>query len=139
MNSSIVTVGNKNHNDLDNILTLSISNNDIYCGCVDYLFFKVLNLEPIEYFNLTNMEFLDPITDSEIDYYQKTYLLFKEKNHFSEKITSDLKELELYIREKALEENVIKESIIKNKYIESAYSYNSEYLFSKILKFYSEK
>lgn len=132
----IVRVGNKNHTYLDNVYTLMKSNNDVYSGCADYLFFKILNLEPVEYFNLCNMT----VSEEEIEYYQKDYENFKTKNKFSKKIINDLHEIEKYIRTKAIEENVI-HKILDDKYMENSNNcnYNSEYISIKILKYYRNK
>lgn len=136
--TTIMQCGNKNHKKLDNLFTLSLSNNDVYGGVIDYIFFRVLNLEPIEYFNLTEQLFEEEFTDNDIDLCQKNYFDFEKKNNFSDKIKDDIEEVINFIRKKALDEKIIKE-IIKNKYIEASYKYDAKYILKKIIKFYREK
>ncbi len=136
--SKMVRAGNKNHEYLDNLITLSKSNNDVYTGCTDYLFFKILNLEPIEYFNLTEVEYQEPITDEEIDFYQEDYINFETKNNFSDKIKNNLKTIENFARKVALKEKIIKE-VIKGKYIEASNKYDSKFINTCIYKFYAQK
>lgn len=134
----VVSVGNKNHELLDNIITLTLSNNDIYGGVADYIFFRVLNLEPVEYFNLTEQEFKEPFKEWEIDMYQRYYHNFEEKNNFSDKIKNDIEDIVLHIRRKSLKNKIIKE-IFKGKYIEASLKYDAKYIFKEIIKYYKEK
>lgn len=134
----IESVGNSNHELLDNVWTLISSNNDIYDGVADYIFFKALNTEPIEYFNLTEQKFAEDFTDKEIDEYQQNFLDFENKNNFSKKIKHDISEIVKYVREEAKKENVIKK-VINNKYIEASLIYNAKYIKTKIIKFYRKK
>ena len=124
---------------LDNLVTLSRSNNDIYDGVNDYIFFRVLNLEPVEYFNLTKR--YDPDKEYyewEIEMYQANFFNFENKNNFSEKIKNDIEEIIKYIRRKAIKNNLIKE-VFKNKYIENSIGYDDNYISTQIMKYYREK
>lgn len=124
---------------LDNLITLSRSNNDIYDGVNDYIFFRVLNVEPIEYFNLTKR--YDPDKEYyewEIEMYQANFFNFENKNNFSEKIKNDIEEIIKYIRRKAVKNNLIKE-VFKNKYIENSIGYDDNYISTQIMKYYREK
>lgn len=124
---------------LDNLITLSRSNNDIYDGVNDYIFFRVLNVEPIEYFNLTKR--YDPDKEYyewEIEMYQANFFNFENKNNFSEKIKNDIEEIIKYIRRKAIKNNLIKE-VFKNKYIENSIGYDDNYISTQIMKYYREK
>ena len=124
---------------LDNLITLSRSNNDIYDGVNDYIFFRVLNVEPIEYFNLTKR--YDPDKEYyewEIEMYQANFFNFENKNNFSEKIKNDIEEIIKYIRRKAIKNNLIKE-VFKNKYIENSIEYDDNYISIQIMKYYREK
>lgn len=132
------SVGNSNHPLLDNIWTLINSNNDIYDGVADYIFFRVLNLEPIEYFNLTEQQFEEEFTDEEIEELQENFFNFQTKNNFSKKIKNDIKEIIEYIRKKAIESNVIKE-VLEEKYIEASLVYNAKYIKTQIIKYYFNK
>ena len=123
---------------LDNLITLSRSNNDIYDGVNDYIFFRVLNLEPVEYFNLTEQEFQEPFKDWETDLYQVNFFNFENKNNFSEKIKNDIEEIVKYIRRKALKNHLIKE-VFKDKYIEASIEYDADYISTQIMKYYREK
>lgn len=124
---------------LDNLITLSRSNNDIYDGVNDYIFFRVLNVKPIEYFNLTKR--YDPDKEYyewEIEMYQANFFNFENKNNFSEKIKNDIEEIIKYIRRKAIKNNLIKE-VFKNKYIENSIGYDDNYISTQIMKYYREK
>lgn len=138
MKTAIVSAGNGNHKMIDNLFTLSRSNSDIYDGIVSYMFFKILNLEPVEYFNLTESKFQNPFKEWEIELYQKDYINFREKNNFSEKIIEDIEIISSFIRRKALKENVIKE-VFKNKYIEASIDFGAKYIEKQIIKYYKEK
>lgn len=124
---------------LDNLITLSRSNNDIYDGVNDYIFFRVLNVEPIEYFNLTKR--YDPDKEYyewEIEMYQANFFNFENKNNFSEKIKNDIEEIIKYIRRKAIKNKLIKE-VFKDKYIEASIGYDDNYISTQIMKYYREK
>lgn len=124
---------------LDNLVTLSRSNNDIYDGVNDYIFFRVLNLEPIEYFNLTKRYETDKeYYEWEIEMYQANFFNFENKNNFSEKIKNDIEEIVKYIRRKAIRNNLIKE-VFKDKYIENSIGYDANYISTQIMKYYREK
>lgn len=139
MKRAVVSVGNGNHEMLDNLITLSKSNNDIYDGINDYIYFRVLNVEPVEYFNLTKRYEVDKeYYEWEIEMYQNDFFNYENKNNFSEKIKNDIEEIVKYIRRKALKNNLIKE-VIKNKYIENSNDFNSDYITKKIIKYYKEK
>lgn len=138
MKTAIVSAGNGNNNMIDNLFTLSRSNSDIYDGIISYMFFKILNLEPIEYFNLTESKFQLPFKEWEIDSYQRDYINFREKNNFSEKIIEDIENISIFIREKALKEHMIKETF-KNKYIEASIVFGAKYIEQQIIKYYKEK
>lgn len=133
-----MSVGNGNHEMLDNLITLSKSNNDIYDGINDYIYFRVLNVEPVEYFNLTERYLNKEYYEWEIEAYQNDFFNYENKNNFSEKIKNDIEEIVKYIRRKALKNNLIKE-VIKNKYIEASNDFNSDYITKKIIKYYKEK
>lgn len=137
MKTAIVSVGNGNHNMIDNIYTLSRSNNDIYDGVADYIF-RVLNLEPVEYFNLTEAEFKEPFKEWEMDLYQRDFINFEVKNNFSEKIKQDIEDIVLFIRRKAIKRKIIKE-VFKDKYIESSIDYNAKFIEKQIIKYYKER
>lgn len=139
MKRAVVSVGNGNHEMLDNLITLSKSNNDIYDGINDYIYFRVLNVEPIEYFNLTKRYDVDKeYYEWEIEMYQNDFFNYENKNNFSEKIKNDIEEIVKYIRRKALKNNLIKE-VLKDKYIENSNTFNSDYITKKIIKYYKEK
>ena len=44
----VVFVGNKCHKDLENVFTLSRSNLDEYDGILEYIFYLVIDKEPIQ-------------------------------------------------------------------------------------------
>lgn len=127
-------VGNKCHNKLDNLITLSRSNNDEYDSVMDYLFYVVLNLTPEQYLNSIELNDYEP-DDDEIKILNKNFFNYKEKVKLSSELNEQLNRMVDYIREKALFEKRIEK--IGNKYIPNEY-YNMYYLQKKMFLFYKE-
>lgn len=127
-------VGNKCHNKLDNLITLSRSNNDEYDSVMDYLFYVVLNLTPEQYLNSIELNDYKP-DDDEIKILNKNFFNYKEKVKLSSELNEQLNRMVDYIREKALFEKRIEK--IGNKYIPNEY-YNMYYLQKKMFLFYKE-
>lgn len=127
-------VGNKCHNKLDNLITLSRSNNDEYDSVMDYLFYVVLNLTPEQYLNSIELNDYEP-DDDEIKILNKNFFNYKEKVKLSSELNEQLNKMVDYIREKALSEKRIEK--IGNKYIPNEY-YNMYYLQKKMFLFYKE-
>ena len=127
-------VGNKCHNKLDNLITLSRSNNDEYDSVMDYLFYVVLNLTPEQYLNSIELTDYEP-DENEIKILNKNFFNYKEKVKLSSELNEQLNKMVDYIREKALSEKRIEK--IGNKYIPDEY-YNMYYLQKKMFLFYKE-
>lgn len=127
-------VGNKCYNKLDNLITLSRSNNDEYDSVMDYLFYVVLNLTPEQYLNSIELNDYEP-DDDEIKILNKNFFNYKEKVKLSSELNEQLNRMVDYIREKALFEKRIEK--IGNKYIPNEY-YNMYYLQKKMFLFYKE-
>ena len=127
-------VGNKCHNKLDNLITLSRSNNDEYDSVMDYLFYVVLNLTPEQYLNSIELTDYEP-DENEIKILNKNFFNYKEKVKLSSELNKQLNKMVDYIREKALFEKRIEK--IGNKYIPNEY-YNMYYLQKKMFLFYKE-
>ena len=127
-------VGNKCHNKLDNLITLSRSNNDEYDSVMDYLFYVVLNLTPEQYLNSIELTDYEP-DENEIKILNKNFFNYKEKVKLSSELNEQLNKMVDYIREKALSEKRIEK--IGNKYIPNEY-YNMYYLQKKMFLFYKE-
>jgi len=127
-------VGNKCHNKLDNLITLSRSNNDEYDSVMDYLFYIVLNLTPEQYLNSIELTDYEP-DENEIKILNKNFFNYKEKVKLSSELNEQLNKMVDYIREKALSEKRIEK--IGNKYIPNEY-YNMYYLQKKMFLFYKE-
>lgn len=127
-------VGNKCHNKLDNLITLSRSNNDEYDSVMDYLFYVVLNLTPEQYLNSIELTDYEP-NENEIKILNKNFFNYKEKVKLSSELNEQLNKMVDYIREKALSEKRIEK--IGNKYIPNEY-YNMYYLQKKMFLFYKE-
>ena len=127
-------VGNKCHNKLDNLITLSRSNNDEYDSVMDYLFYIVLNLTPEQYLNSIELTDYEP-DENEIKILNKNFFNYKEKVKLSSELNEQLNKIVDYIREKALSEKRIEK--IGNKYIPNEY-YNMYYLQKKMFLFYKE-
>lgn len=127
-------VGNKCHNKLDNLITLSSSNNDEYDSVMDYLFYVVLNLTPEQYLNSIELTDYEP-DENEIKILNKNFFNYKEKVKLSSELNEQLNKMVDYIRKKALFEKRIEK--IGNKYIPNEY-YNMYYLQKKMFLFYKE-
>lgn len=127
-------VGNKCHNKLDNLITLSRSNNDEYDSVMDYLFYVVLNLTPEQYLNSIELTDYEP-DENEIKILNKNFFNYKEKVKLSSELNEQLNKMVDYIRQKALFEKRIEK--IGNKYIPNEY-YNMYYLQKKMFLFYKE-
>ena len=127
-------VGNKCHNKLDNLITLSRSNNDEYDSVMDYLFYIVLNLTPEQYLNSIELTDYEP-DENEIKILNKNFFNYKEKVKLSSELNEQLNKMVDYIRKKALFEKRIEK--IGNKYIPNEY-YNMYYLQKKMFLFYKE-
>ena len=127
-------VGNKCHNKLDNLITLSRSNNDEYDSVMDYLFYVVLNLTPEQYLNSIELTDYEP-DENEIKILNKNFFNYKEKVKLSSELNEQLNKMVDYIRKKALIEKRIEK--IGNKYIPNEY-YNMYYLQKKMFLFYKE-
>jgi putative oligopeptide ABC transporter ATP-binding protein len=127
-------VGNKCHNKLDNLITLSRSNNDEYDSVMDYLFYVVLNLTPEQYLNSIELTDYEP-DENEIKILNKNFFNYKEKVKLSSELNEQLNKMVDYIRKKALSEKRIEK--IGNKYIPNEY-YNMYYLQKKMFLFYKE-
>lgn len=127
-------VGNKCHNKLDNLITLSRSNNDEYDSVMDYLFYVVLNLTPEQYLNSIELTDYEP-DENEIKILNKNFFNYKEKVKLSSELNEQLNKMVDYVREKALFEKRIEK--IGNKYIPNEY-YNMYYLQKKMFLFYKE-
>lgn len=127
-------VGNKCHNKLDNLITLSRSNNDEYDSVMDYLFYVVLNLTPEQYLNSIELTDYEP-DENEIKILNKNFFNYKEKVKLSSELNEQLNKMVDYIRKKALFEKRIEK--IGNKYIPNEY-YNMYYLQKKMFLFYKE-
>lgn len=123
---------------VDNIITLYRSSNDIFNGVLDYIFFKVLNLEPVEYFNIK--EFEEEPGEKEIEEAQGDYLNYsvKFKKEISKSLENDIEEVILYIRKKALEDKKIY-AFTPDKYLENEISYSFKYIVKKIIDYYRER
>ena len=127
-------VGNKCHNKLDNLITLSRSNNDEYDSVMYYLFYVVLNLTPEQYLNSIELTYYEP-DENEIKILNKNFFNYKEKVKLSSELNEQLNKMVDYIRKKALSEKRIEK--IGNKYIPNEY-YNMYYLQKKMFLFYKE-
>ncbi|MGL4452471.1 MAG: hypothetical protein ACRCTZ_15000 [Sarcina sp.] len=134
----VTPIGANAHMGVDNIITLYRSSNDIFNGVLDYIFFKVLNLEPVEYFNVKEFEF-EP-EEKEIEEIQSDYLNYelKYKKEISKSLEKDIEEVVLYIRKKALEDKKIYK-FTNDKYLEDEISYSFEYVIKKIMDYYKER
>ena len=84
----VVFVGNKCHKDLENVFTLSRSNLDEYDGILEYIFYLVIDKEPIQYFNC--VELPDDFVEEDINEAQYSYDSYRDKIKLSPTIHSEM-------------------------------------------------
>ncbi|MGL5718301.1 MAG: hypothetical protein ACRCX2_35180 [Paraclostridium sp.] len=130
-------IGINVHNSIDNVITLYRSSNDLYDGTLDYIFFKVLNLEPEHYFNLSEM---NELTDQELREYNVAFRNYEEKyeKDTNEVLAKEIKEIIDFVRKRALTSGAIEE-ISKGKYLETYYSFNFTFIIKCIIDYYKIK
>ena len=120
---------------IDNLFLLISSTSDVFNGLISYLYFKILNMTPKEYFNLENED--DFYTKEEIKVENLEYLKYEEFN-FNKTIEQDIKDVISYIREDAVKNNILKK--ISNYYfVENHDKYDSRYIIKKIYNYYKER
>ena len=127
------SVGFNNHMEVDNVITLLRSSNDIFDGTLDYIYFKVLGCDPVTYFNLIDE---DELTEQEKDEYQ-FYFEEYEKKHLllmNENFCIELKKLIFHLRDISVENNIIKEEL--GYYISNNNKFSLRYVMKEILRFY---
>ena len=120
---------------IDNLFLLISSTSDVFNGLISYLYFKILNMTPKEYFNLENEDGF--YTKEEIKVENLEYLKYEEFN-FNKTIEQDIKDIISYIREDAVKNNILKK--ISNYYfVENHDKYDSSYIIKKIYNYYKER
>ena len=75
---------------IDNLFLLISSTSDVFNGLISYLYFKILNMTPKEYFNLENEDGF--YTKEEIKVENLEYLKYEEFN-FNKTIEQDIKDV----------------------------------------------
>lgn len=131
----VVFVGNKCHKDLENVFTLSRSNLDEYDGILEYIFYLVIDKEPIQYFNC--VELPDDFVEEDIDEAQYSYDSYRDKIKLSPTIHSEMLEIVSYIRREALKDKRIE---VKNgSLFPIGDLYTMKYVRNKLIKFYKER
>lgn len=117
---------------IDNLFLLIYSTSDVFNGLISYLYFKILNMTPEEYFNIENEDKF--YSNEEIEQEQEDFFKY-EKFNFSKTIDKDIKEVVEYIRKDAIKNKILKK--ISNYYLIEDYDkYNSDYILKKIYNFY---
>lgn len=132
--TKLYCIGNKCHPALDNLITLSKSNNDEYDTVLDYIFYLVLNITPREYMNLFESDY--GLTEEEIQDSEDSFQNYKEKVKLSGALRKQLKDMVSFIRKKALLENRIKKK--GDIYLPDEEFYNIYYIQNQMLLFYKE-
>lgn len=135
MRKKMFSIGINAHKNCDNLITLIRSSNDLQFGTLDYLFFKILNLTPVEYFNIVENDF--EYSEEEIEVYEDEY--FKsEKEELNKILREEIIEVVQFIRKKSLKLDMIKIVFI-DKFIGNSINFNSEYIMKTILEYYNDK
>ena len=117
---------------IDNLFLLIYSTSDVFNGLTSYLYFKILNMTPKEYFNLEDEN--NFFSKEEIEEENKDFLKYEEFK-FSKTINEDIKKVIEYIRNDAINNNILKK--MSNYYFIINYDkYDSEYIIKKIYNFY---
>lgn len=117
---------------IDNLFLLIYSTSDVFNGLISYLYFKILNMTPKEYFNLEDEN--NFFFKEEIEEENKDFLKYEEFK-FSKTINEDIKKVIEYIRNDAINNNILKK--MSNYYFIINYDkYDSEYIIKKIYNFY---
>ena len=131
----VIFVGNKCHKDLENVFTLSRSNLDEYDGILEYIFYLVIDKDPIQYFNC--VELPDDFVEEDIDDAQYSYDSYRDKIKLSPTIHSEMLEIVSYIRREALKAKRIE---VKNcSLFPIGDLYTMKYVRNKLIKFYKER
>lgn len=133
--TKMIFVGNKCHKSLENVFTLSRSNLDEYDGILEFIFYLVINKEPIEYFNC--VEIPEDFTEEDIDESQYAFVSYRDKIKLSPTIQSEMEEIITYIRREALKDKRIE--VKHNILFPIDNKYTMKYVRDKILKFYKGK
>lgn len=133
----ITPIGANTHCSVDNVITLYRSSNDIFNGVLDYIFFKVLNSDPVQYHNINRDD--TELTSEDIAEMQSDFENYesKYKKEISPTLEREIEEIIIYIRREALKEKVIA-PFSKDKYQENKLSYSFTYLIKKIMDYYKE-
>jgi hypothetical protein len=133
----VFAIGINAHNYIDNIITLIRSSNDLYDGALDYIFYKVLNLDPIGYYNMSGDEEFD---EHEIDEFQRSFEKYDEKfeTETNAVLSKDIKEFIVFLREEALKAEMI-EPVYGKYYLDVKYSFSYDFIIKKIFEFYRRR
>lgn len=119
---------------IDNLFLLISSTSDVFNGLISYLYFKILNMTPIEYFNI---EIDDVLTQEDIDVENDEFEKY-DNWIFSKNIQDDINGVLKTIREESVNENVLKK--VGDYYLINNYDkYNYAYIFKKIYNYYKKK
>jgi RIO-like serine/threonine protein kinase len=133
--SKIISIGTNADFGIDNIITLYRSSNDVFYGVLDYMFYKVLNCDPSEHNNLTELPFEYNEDELEEMIFNFEQYELKHDKEISKVLKKDIEKCIIYIRKKALKDGIIEE-YIKSKYVEVKESYTLEYLIVQIMNYY---
>lgn len=124
------TLKNVNLKYIDNLLNLIIET-DVYDGLINFLFFEIIDIEPIDY--CRKYEYGE-YTEDEIKFFSEDHKRFKNYK-FNKTITEEIKEVTLFIRDYCIKNNIIS----KNFSILNKAKYSGELIMKSIYKFYNKK
>ena len=121
--------------DINNLITLFNGNNDVYDGILSYIYFRVLNMNPIEYFNIEDED--EIYSESERQSIQEEFEKFG-KLELTQEIKEEMEEIIVLVREKALKEKVLSKF---GEYclIEKHNQFQCDYIIKEIFRYYNLK
>lgn len=129
----VVSVGVNVHNKIDNLITLISSTSDVFDGLLSFLFFKVLNLEPIMYFNTLESNSMTPKEENQCQNNFKRFEEFK----FNDIIHKEIEEAIVFVRTEALTKKYIEKK--GSVYFVINDSYNAEWIMKVLYKMNRKK
>lgn len=129
----IISVGVNVHNKIDNLITLISSTADVFDGTLSFLFFKVLNLEPVMYFNTLTNSYMTPKEENQCQFNYKQFEAFK----FNDVIHKEIEEAIIFIRNEALSKKYIEKK--GSVYFVIKDAYNAEWIMKTLYKMNRQK
>jgi hypothetical protein len=129
----MTSMGMNVHRDVDNLITLYRSNSDLHLGLVDYLYFKILNCSPVEYYNISDAEFIE---DNELNFMQEQFEKY-EGTFLNKTLSNENEEFVEILREESIRGGFIKKcEFSPDKFVESSARFDSSFIVKNLLLYY---